>query len=147
MVVHRGSSCVTIGSETSGSIRNVLVSGVVCQGTQGGIHIKSERGRGGTVGDIRIENMTMEDVGRAINVSQYFRCKARGRPRGTGFARTPCFAHLHRPLDHQPRARRRAVQLEPGQHQQRHRNRPASAVTINIEGLPEMPIEGCGSAT
>ena len=122
MVVHRGSSCLAIGSETSGGIRNVLVSGVVCQGTQGGIHIKSERGRGGIVENIRIENMTMEDVGRAISVSQYYQMQGE-RPA----AEEPVYAadahvpqHLDRPSDYQPRARRRGVRLEPGQHQQRH---------------------------
>jgi polygalacturonase len=144
MVVHRGSSCVTIGSETSGSIRNVLVSGVVCQGTQGGIHIKSERGRGGTVENIRIENMTMEDVGRAVNVSQYYQMQGETpAPEEPVSRRTPVFRNIsigHLTISH---ARGAGVYAwNPVSISSAARNRPATAVTINIEGLPEMPIEG-----
>ena len=144
MVVHRGSSCVTIGSETSGSIRNVLVSGVVCQGTQGGIHIKSERGRGGTVENIRIENMTMEDVGRVISVSQYYQMQGE-RPASDEPAsrRTPVFRNIsigHLTISHARGAGEYA--WNPVSISSANRGRAGTAVTINIEGLPEMPIEG-----
>jgi hypothetical protein len=144
VVVHRGSSCLAIGSETSGSIRNVLVSGVVCQGTQGGIHIKSERGRGGTVENIRIENMTMEDVGRAIGVSQYYQMQGETpAPEEPVSRRTPVFRNIS--IGHVTISRARGsgqYAWNPVSIGSATRGRPATAVTISIEGLPEMPIEG-----
>jgi hypothetical protein len=144
MVVHRGSSCVVIGSETSGSIRNVVVSGVVCQGTQGGINIKSERGRGGVVENVRIENMTMENVGRAVSVSQYYQMQGE-RPAGEEpvSPRTPVFRDIA--ISHLTISRARGAGeygWNPVSVSSAARRRPANPVTINIEGLPEMPIEG-----
>src|ERR1019366_8671434 len=50
---------VTIGSETSGWIRNLVASNITCDGTQMGVRIKSRRGRGGGVEDARFDNWTM----------------------------------------------------------------------------------------
>ena len=143
-VVHRGSGCVVIGSETSGSIRNVVVGNVVCQGTQGGINIKSERGRGGVVENIRIDNLTMEDVGRAISVSQYYQMQGeRPAPQEPVSRRTPVFRNIA--ISHLTISRARGVGeygWNPVSISSASRNTPPTAVTINIEGLPEMPIEG-----
>jgi len=67
--VHHAQGAVVIGSETSGSVRNVVASNITVRDTENGIHIKSRRGRGGTVEDIRYDNWTMENVGSAISVS------------------------------------------------------------------------------
>jgi polygalacturonase len=92
-VVHRGSSCV--------------VSNVACQGTQGGINIKSERGRGGGLEDIWIDNLTMENVGRAISISQYYTMQGERpslkEPASPAHARVS--QYCDQPRDHQPRAR------------------------------------------
>jgi polygalacturonase len=45
----RGHGSATIGSETSGGVRNVAVSDCVFQGAEIGIRVKSQRGRGGIV--------------------------------------------------------------------------------------------------
>ena len=45
--VHRAHGAVTIGSETSGWIRNLVASNMTCSGTQMGVRLKSRRGRGG----------------------------------------------------------------------------------------------------
>ena len=71
-IVHHGSGGVVMGSEMSGSIRNVVASNIVCQGTWMGMNIKSDRGRGGVVENVRLDHWTMDDVGRAINISQYY---------------------------------------------------------------------------
>ena len=42
--VHRAHGAVTIGSETSGWIRNLVASNITCDGTQMGVRIKSRRG-------------------------------------------------------------------------------------------------------
>ncbi len=144
MTVHRGSGCVVIGSETSGRIRNVVVSGVVCQGTQGGINIKSERGRGGGVENVRIENIVMEDVGRAINVSQYYTMQGeRPSPEEPVSQRTPVYRDIA--IGHITIARARGVGeygWNPVSISSANRSNRPNPLTINIEGLPEMPIEG-----
>ena len=45
--VHRAHGAVTIGSETSGWVRNLVASNMTCSGTQMGVRLKSRRGRGG----------------------------------------------------------------------------------------------------
>ncbi len=71
-IVKRGSGAIVMGSETSGWIRHVVASNIVCQGTQMGIHIKSERGRGGGIEDVQISNVTMESVSRPITVTEFY---------------------------------------------------------------------------
>ena len=64
--VHHAHGAVSIGSETSGSIRNIAASNMTVKDTENGARIKSARGRGGVVEDIRFDNWTMENVGEAI---------------------------------------------------------------------------------
>jgi polygalacturonase len=64
---------VAIGSETSGGIRDVAVSNCLISGSTMGIHVRSPRGRGGTVERLRVSNVIMEEIGRsAITVSNYY---------------------------------------------------------------------------
>jgi polygalacturonase len=62
----KGGGLLTIGSETSGSIRHVLATDLIAKGTGNGFHIKSATTRGGTVEDIHIRNIHMDSVGNAI---------------------------------------------------------------------------------
>jgi len=64
-----GGGLITFGSETSGSIRHVLAYNLKAKGTGVGIRFKSARTRGGTVEDIHIQNIDMNDVGTALEVS------------------------------------------------------------------------------
>ena len=57
-----GHGGIVIGSEMSGDIRNVTVSNCVFEGTDRGIRLKSRRGRGGVIEDIRVSNIVMKDV-------------------------------------------------------------------------------------
>ncbi|HSC55108.1 MAG TPA: glycosyl hydrolase family 28 protein [Phnomibacter sp.] len=61
-VARRGGGLLTLGSETSGGIRHVIATDLVAHGTGNGFHIKSATTRGGTVEDIRFENITMDSV-------------------------------------------------------------------------------------
>ena len=70
--VHHAHGAVVIGSETSGSVRNVVASNITAVGTENGIRIKSRRGRGGVVEDVRFDNWTMENVGVGIVVTSYY---------------------------------------------------------------------------
>src|SRR5208283_2160368 len=74
---------------------NVVASNIICQGTQMGINIKSERGRGGGVEDIRMENMTMEDVGKAISISEFYTMQGEsGSAEEPVSKRTPIFRNI-----------------------------------------------------
>lgn len=142
-IVHRGSGAIVLGSETSGWIRHVAVSNVICQGTQFGINIKSERGRGGGVEGVRIDNMTMEDVGRPISVSQFYMMQGETpSPQEPVSVRTPTFRDIaisHVTINHA----RGIIDFSWNPISTTHSSgeKPVP-VMINIEGLPEKPIEG-----
>jgi hypothetical protein len=115
--IHRGHGAVVLGSETSGSIRNVVASNIVAQGTDRGIRIKSTRGRGAVIENIRFDNWVIEDTPNpAIEVTNYYT----RAPQEPVSERTPVFRNIA--ISH--------VTV----------NRCKTAV--NIEGLPEMPVEG-----
>lgn len=77
-MVH-GHGGVVLGSEMSGDIRNVTISNCVFKQTDRGIRLKSRRGRGGTVEDIRISNIVMEDVICPVIMNLYYFCGPRGK--------------------------------------------------------------------
>ena len=112
---------VTLGSEIAGGLRNIVVSNIICDSTQIGIRIKSRRGRGGFIEDVRFNNWTMENVGQAINVTNYYAMEGE------------VFADDTTVSDRTPRFRNIAISNITINH---------SRVVIDIEGLPEMPIEG-----
>jgi polygalacturonase len=115
--VHRGHGAVVLGSETSGGIRNVVASNIVAQGTDRGIRIKSTRGRGAVIENIRFDNWVIEDTPNpAIEVTNYYT----RAPEEPVSERTPIFRNI-------------AIS-----HVTVNRCRTA----VSIEGLPEMPVEG-----
>lgn len=60
--MEHGHGGIVIGSEMSGDVRNVVVSNCVFDGTNNGLRIKTERGRGGVVENIRATNIVMNDL-------------------------------------------------------------------------------------
>ncbi|MFB6119920.1 MAG: glycoside hydrolase family 28 protein [Halobacteriaceae archaeon] len=60
--MRRGHGGVTIGSEMSGDVRNVVVSNCVFDGTDRGLRIKTRRGRGGVIENIRASTIVMRDI-------------------------------------------------------------------------------------
>jgi len=58
----KGHGGVVIGSEMSGGVRNIAISNCIFEGTERGIRIKTMRGRGGVVEDIRISNIVMYNM-------------------------------------------------------------------------------------
>lgn len=74
-----GHGGVVIGSEMSGNIRNVTISNCVFQHTDRGIRLKSRRGRGGIVEDIRVSNLVMENVICPFIMNLYYFCGPRGK--------------------------------------------------------------------
>lgn len=61
--------CLTFGSETSGGIRHVLARNLRAKGTGVGIRLKSATTRGGTVEDVRIEDIRMAGVDVPVEVT------------------------------------------------------------------------------
>ena len=72
-MVH-GHGGVVIGSEMSGGVRNVVISNCVFDGTYRGIRIKSRRGRGGIVEDIRVNNIIMRRVLCPLIINLFYSC-------------------------------------------------------------------------
>ncbi|MGI8384293.1 glycoside hydrolase family 28 protein [Robertmurraya sp. P23] len=77
-MVH-GHGAVVLGSEMSGDIRNVTISNCTFQDTDRGIRLKSRRGRGGVVEDIRVDNIVMERVICPFIINLYYFCGPRGK--------------------------------------------------------------------
>jgi hypothetical protein len=65
-IARDGHGMFTLGSETSGGIRNVEVYGFQALGTSSGIRFKSARVRGGLVEDILFHSMDLDGVGTAF---------------------------------------------------------------------------------
>jgi polygalacturonase len=57
-----GHGGVVIGSEMSGDVKRVTISNCVFEGTDRGIRLKTMRGRGGVVEDIRVSNIIMRNI-------------------------------------------------------------------------------------
>jgi len=53
-------------------VRNVVVSNCVFQGTDVGIRVKSQRGRGGVVEGFNVANVVMQDVRSAFTITTFY---------------------------------------------------------------------------
>jgi hypothetical protein len=96
-----GHGGVVIGSEISGDVRNVVIANCVFVGTDRGIRLKSRRGRGGVVEDVRVTNVVMTDVLCPLTMNLYYAPGAWGdamvadrRPQPVTDA-TPRFRRIH----------------------------------------------------
>ncbi len=87
-----GHGGVVIGSEMSGSVRRVTISNCVFEGTDRGIRLKSTRGRGGVVEDIRVSNIVMNNIQKEAIV---FNLKYSKMPQEPKSERTPVFRNIH----------------------------------------------------
>ena len=63
---------MSIGSETVGGVKNVVVRRCSFENTDNGIRIKSDRTRGGTVDGLLCEDITMKEVRGAITITSYY---------------------------------------------------------------------------
>jgi hypothetical protein len=70
--MYNGHGGVTIGSEMSGGVHDVVVTNCVFHGTDNGIRIKSQRGRGGIVEGIAISNIVMQDVPHPFVITSFY---------------------------------------------------------------------------
>ncbi|HWB84057.1 MAG TPA: glycoside hydrolase family 28 protein [Bryobacteraceae bacterium] len=112
--VHHAHGAVVVGSETSGGVRDVVASNIVCDGTDKGVRVKSTRGRGAVVEDLTFDHWTMRNVPMAINVTNYYTRV----PQEPVSDRTPIFRNIN--------VSNMIIEGSP--------------TIIDVEGLPEMPI-------
>jgi len=87
-----GHGGVVIGSEMSGGVRKVVISNCIFDGTERGIRIKTTRGRGGAVEDIRVSNVVMSNITRTPFDLNMFYEKAPPEPVSE---RTPALRNMH----------------------------------------------------
>lgn len=73
-----GHGGVVIGSEMSGTVRNVTISNCVFRETDRGVRVKTRRGRGGVMERVVISNLIMDKVICPFTFNMYYRCGARG---------------------------------------------------------------------
>ncbi len=124
-ILEAGHGGLVVGSEMSGGVSRVVVSNCVFRGTDRGIRVKSRRGRGGLVEDLRLSNLVMEGVAVPLAINLRYHCGAKGdplvadrgpRPQGPGTPRV------------------RGISIEG------LTARGATTAAAWIEGLPESPI-------
>jgi polygalacturonase len=87
-----GHGGVVIGSEMSGDVKKIVISNCVFDGTDRGIRIKTTRGRGGVVEDIRVSNIIMKNIKQQAIVLDMQYAKTQPEPVSE---RTPKFRNIH----------------------------------------------------
>ncbi len=87
-----GHGGVVIGSEMSGDVRKITISNCVFDGTDRGIRIKTARGRGGIVEEIRVSNIIMKNIRDQAIVLDMQYAKTELEPISE---RTPRFRNIH----------------------------------------------------
>lgn len=113
-----GRAAVGIGSETSGGVRNVVISNCVCDGTLRGLRIKTARGRGNVVENVHVSNVAMRNVAEAISITMFYSGGNRHVAQAANEL-TPTLRNLHMSDIVASGVKQAAL----------------------IEGLPEMPIQ------
>jgi polygalacturonase len=114
---------LSIGSEVAGGVKHVRVERVSFNGTTQGIRIKSGRDRGNDIGDLIYKDITMENVGTAIQITEYY-----GSPKGLngGNATAEPVTRLT-PIFHDITIENVKV--------------TGAKVAMQVDGLPEAPIQ------
>ncbi|MES2773807.1 MAG: glycoside hydrolase family 28 protein [Bacteroidota bacterium] len=111
-----GHGGVVIGSEMSGGVKKIVISNCIFDGTDRGIRIKTTRGRGASVEEIRVDNIVMKNIRMQAIVLDMQYSKAAAEPVSE---RTPQFKNI------------------------RFSNITAQTKeAVYINGLEEMPVEG-----
>ncbi|MXV15188.1 glycoside hydrolase family 28 protein [Hufsiella ginkgonis] len=87
-----GHGGVVIGSEMSGDVRKIAISNCIFDGTDRGIRIKTARGRGGIVEEIRVDNIVMKNIREQALVLDMQYAKTQPEPVSE---RTPQFRNIH----------------------------------------------------
>ena len=91
-VMLAGHGGVVIGSEMSGGVKKVTIANCVFDGTDAGIRLKSTRARGGTVEEISVSNIVMNDIQKNCFIFDLFYTRTQPEPFSE---RTPIFRNIH----------------------------------------------------
>lgn len=131
-VVHNGHGGFVVGSEMSGGVKDIRVSNCSFIGTDVGLRFKSNRGRGGVVENIHIENIRMVNIARDAIIFNLF------------YANQAPTEMTEQPLE-QLMAHAPEVSVETPE----FRNITISGINcqgavrpLQVMGLPEMPVSG-----
>jgi hypothetical protein len=91
-----GHGGVVIGSEMSGSVRNVAVANCIFDGTQRGLRVKTSLGRGGVVENFRASNLVMRHISdAAFSITAAYDREARDSAGAPGPGAIPALRHIH----------------------------------------------------
>jgi polygalacturonase len=74
--VENGHGGIVIGSETAAGISDLVTEDCIFKGTDRGIRIKTRRGRGGKIENLKFNNLTMENNLCPIAINMFYRCGA-----------------------------------------------------------------------
>ena len=114
---------LSVGSEVAGGVKHLRVERVSFKGTTQGIRIKSGRDRGNDIGDFIYKDITMDGVGTAIQITEYY-----GSPKGMNGGNASAAP---------------VTRLTPHFHDISIENVKVTnaKVAMEIDGLPEAPIQ------
>lgn len=98
--VYTGHGGFVIGSNTDGGMKNIFVSNCYFNGTDIGIRVKSNSGRGGKVEHIYIDSIVMDNIkDEAISFDTYYEDVTAGKQKGdvvtTAVDKVPEFTGFH----------------------------------------------------
>jgi len=116
---------LSVGSEVAGGVQHLRVERVTFNGTTQGIRVKSGRDRGNDIGDFVYKDISMQNVGTAIQITDYYGGGAtkEGAAAVSPAAETRLTPHIH------------DITIE-------NLKVTGAKVAMDIEGLPEAPIKG-----
>ena len=77
--MQRGHGGVVIGSEMSGTVRDVTIRRCSLRETDRGLRIKTRRGRGGQVSNISLDDCYMDQVATPLVINAFYFCDADGK--------------------------------------------------------------------
>ena len=113
---------MSVGSEVAGGVQHVHVERVTFKGTTQGIRLKSGRDRGGDLSDFTYKDITMEGVGTAVQITDYYGGDRAGAVTATAAPVTRLTPHFD------------GIRIE-------NLKVTGAKVALDIEGLPEAPIK------
>jgi polygalacturonase len=90
-IARRGAGLVTLGSETSGSIRHILATDLYAKNTDNGLRLKSATTRGGVIEDIYFLNSVLDSVNNVFqfNLNWYPAYSYSELPKGYNYDSVP----------------------------------------------------------
>eukprot|EP00042_Codosiga_hollandica_P028180 m.146425 g.146425 ORF g.146425 m.146425 type:complete len:448 (-) comp52710_c0_seq1:41-1384(-) len=80
---------ISIGSEMSGNVTNVVFYNCTCNGTESGARVKTMRGRGGFVENVTYDSFTLFGVGEGISIDMQYQTAP-----PTNVSATPTFRNI-----------------------------------------------------